>query len=188
MLSTTVGAVKAALQRGRGRLMASEDPAGRQPAPGALDAFCAAFNARDLDGLTRTLLDSATVEIVGLVTEYGREAPKNPRTGSFAGSLSPLTTDERGGVGPEFLVGYLGGLPRCEVRAYRDSWILVFWYDHSDGPKVRTVMTVALEPDGVAQVRNYFFTPDVIAEVAAEIGLPYQGNGYRYWPVPSSTS
>ncbi len=36
------------------------------------------------------LLESASVEIVGVVTEYGRDAPKDPRTGSFAGSLTPI--------------------------------------------------------------------------------------------------
>jgi RNA polymerase sigma-70 factor, ECF subfamily len=30
-------------------------------------------------------------------------------------------------------------------------------------------------------VRNYFFTPDVIAEVSAELGVDYRTNGYRYW-------
>jgi len=30
-------------------------------------------------------------------------------------------------------------------------------------------------------VRNYFFTPDVIAELCRELGLPYRVNGYRYW-------
>jgi len=34
----------------------------------------------------------------------------------------------------------------------------------------------------VARLRNYFFTPDVIAEVCAELGVPYRVNGYRYWP------
>jgi RNA polymerase sigma-70 factor (ECF subfamily) len=180
-LATTTGGVKAALHRGRGKLMAPEDPPGRAPAPGALDAFCDAFNARDLERLTDLLLDSATVEIVGVVTEYGRTAPKDPHTGSFAGTLAPITLDERGGVPSELLEGYLGTIPRCEVRAYRDTWLLVFWYEHAGGPMVRTVMTVETEGDGIALVRNYFFTPDVIAEICTELGVPYQVNGYRYW-------
>jgi RNA polymerase sigma-70 factor (ECF subfamily) len=180
-LSTTAGAVKAALHRARGKLLEPEDPPARAPAPGALDAFCDAFNQRDLERLTDLLLDSATVEIVGIVTEYGRNAPKDPHTGSFAGTMAPITFDERGGVPPELLEGYLGTIPRCEVRAYRDAWILVFWYEHDQGPMVRTVMTVETEGDRIALVRNYFFTPDVIAEICAELGLPYRANGYRYW-------
>lgn len=180
-LATTTGAVKAALHRGRGKLIEADDPVTRAPAPGVLDAVCDAFNARDLERLTALLLDGATVEIVGVVTEYGPEAPKDAYTGSFAGTLSPITFDERGGVPPELLTGYLGTIPRCEVRRHRGAPLLVFWYDHADGPAVRTIMTVETEVDRVALVRNYFFTPDVIAEVCAELGLPHRVNGYRYW-------
>jgi RNA polymerase sigma-70 factor (ECF subfamily) len=180
-LATTVGAVKAALHRGRTKLQAPETLPHGQPARGALDAFCDAFNARDLERLTSILLDSATVEIVGMVTEYGPDAPKDPNTGSFAGTMAPLTRDERGGVGEEWLEGYLGGGPRCEVAAYRGTPILLFWYEHENGARVRTVMTVVADGDAIAEVRNYFFTPDVIAEVCAELGVPFRTNGYRYW-------
>jgi RNA polymerase sigma-70 factor (ECF subfamily) len=37
------------------------------------------------------------------------------------------------------------------------------------------------EGDRLARVRNYFFTPDVIAEVCRELNVPYHINGYRYW-------
>ena len=54
-VSTTVGAVKAALHRGRGKLLAPESPASRLPAPAVLDAFCAAFNARDVERALATM-------------------------------------------------------------------------------------------------------------------------------------
>jgi len=187
-LATTPNAIKAALHRGRGKLVDTSEVPERAPAPGALDAFCAAFNARELERLAELLLESATVEFVGVVTEYGREAPKDPRTGSFAGTLAPITFDARGGVPPALLEGYLGASPRCEVRAYRDGWILLFWYEHADGPKVRTVMTVETAGDRIARLRNYFFTSDVIAEVCAELGVPFRVNGYRYWPDAAPTS
>lgn len=203
-LSTSAGAVKAALHRGRGKLQTTPEPSSeppRAPTPKALTAFCDAFNARDLDRLTNLLLDGATVEIVGVVTEYGREAPKDPHTGSFAGSLSPITIDERGGVAADLLEGYLGHPPRAEVRAYRNGWVVLFWYDHTQGPLVRTVLRIDPqvptenatptdaaptndadhEIDCIARVANYFFTPDVIAEVCTELGVPFQINGYRYW-------
>lgn len=181
-LSTTVGAVKAALHRGRGRLAQAAEPAARAPSPGVLDAFCAAFNARDIDRLTALLLDNAIVEIVGVVTEYGPEAPKDPRSGSFAGSLGPITYDDRGGIPAELLEGYLGTIARCEARPYRDSMVLLFWFDHKDGPRVRSVMHIETAADRIARVRNYFFTPDLIADVCTELGVPFSVNGYRYWP------
>ena len=58
---------------------AAEEPApeaATAPVPGALDAFCAAFNAGDLERLTALLLDSAVVEVVGATTQYGPEAAR----------------------------------------------------------------------------------------------------------------
>jgi RNA polymerase sigma-70 factor (ECF subfamily) len=203
-LSTSVGAVKAALHRGRGKLIepaAAAAPAAgpggegagpgvepelerapwRAPAPGALDAFCAAFNARDLPALTALLLDTAVTEIVGVVTEYGRDVPANPDTGSFFHSITPITTTETGGIDRRYLTDYVVSPPRCEIRMHRDQPILVLWYDHVGGPAVRTVWTIETQDDRIAHVRNYFFTPDVIAEVCRELAVPFRSNGYRYW-------
>jgi RNA polymerase sigma-70 factor (ECF subfamily) len=184
VLETTPNAVKAALHRGRDRLSEPAPRVERGPAPGALESFARAFNSRDLEGLTALLLDTASVEIVGLVTEYGPEAAKDPDTGSFAGSMSPLTNDERGGVAPELLEGDRGAIPRCEVLPYRDRWLLVFWFEDVRGPVVRCVMTAEHERDRIRHLRNYFFSPQVLAEVCDELGLPYRLNGYRYWPSP----
>jgi hypothetical protein len=76
-----------------------------------------------------------------------RIAPKDPRTGSFAGSLGPITFDDRGGVPAQLLEGYLGSPARCEISAYRGGAILLFWYDHESGPRVRDVMTVETSGD-----------------------------------------
>ncbi|MGE0395697.1 MAG: sigma-70 family RNA polymerase sigma factor [Kofleriaceae bacterium] len=177
-LATSVGAVKAALHRGRGKLADPEPDAPHVPAPGVLDEFCDAFNARDLTRLTALLLDSAAVEIVGVVTEVGRDAA----AGSLGGSLVPITYEEgRGGIRPEHLDGYLGGLARCEVRQYRGQPIFVFWYAHIDREYCRCVMSVEVDGDKLVRLRNYFFTPEVIAEVCRELELPYRTNGYRYW-------
>lgn len=180
-LATTPNAIKAALHRGRGRLAASELPEARVPTPAALDAFCDAFNARDVDRLTALLLDTSIVEIVGVVTEYGPEQARDPHAGSIAGMLSPITTDERGGVPAELLLDYTGQPARLEARAHRGEPILLFWYPHTGGEAVRAVARVELDDGRVARLRNYFFTSDVIAEVCRELGVPFRINGYRYW-------
>jgi len=181
VLSTTTGTVKSALSRGRGKLHTPALPSTRTADAKVLDAFCEAFNARDVERLTALLLESSTVEIVALVTEYGKDAPKDPRTGSFAGMLAPLTIDDRGGVAPEWLAGYRPSPPRCEVRAYRGGFVVVFWCEHDDGPRVRSVAELATEAGSIVELRNYFFSPDVIEEVCNELGLPFRVNGYRYW-------
>jgi RNA polymerase sigma-70 factor (ECF subfamily) len=60
-LSTSVGAVKAALHRGRGKLVEPNEERAEPAHPAVLDAFCAAFNARDIDGLTALLLDNVSL-------------------------------------------------------------------------------------------------------------------------------
>src|SRR5688572_793111 len=145
-LSTTVGAVKAALHRGRGKLAEPEERAPARPTPAVVDAFCDAFNARDLDRLTALLLDTATVEIVGLVTEYGPDAARDPEAGSFHGMLyGDLAADDpRGGVAPELRQGVLSAPPRAEVRLHRGEPVVLVFYQHADGEAVRAV--VRLEP------------------------------------------
>lgn len=66
--------------------------------------------------------------------------------------------------------------------------MLLFWYEHAEGQAVRTVMVAKTEGDRLARVRNYFFSPDVIAEVCAELGVPWRVNGYRYWPAASTSA
>src|SRR5208282_2728895 len=69
MLSTTVGAIKSALHRGRAAL--EEIKAGRHspfrpPSRELLDRFVKAFNARDVNLVTELLLDNATVDVPGM--------------------------------------------------------------------------------------------------------------------------
>jgi hypothetical protein len=48
-----------------------------------------------------------------------------------------------------------------------------------DGEFVRAVSLVELSPDGdqIARLRNYFYTPEVIAELCGELDLPCRTNG-----------
>ncbi len=83
-LSTTPCAIKAALHRGRSKLVAPELAEPTAVPPTVLDAFCAAFNARDLDRLTALLLATTTLEYPGFKVEQGAAAV---RAGSLQGTL-----------------------------------------------------------------------------------------------------
>ena len=179
MLATTVNAIKAALHRGRGRLAEPEPRPPRRVAPAVLNAFVEAFNARDIARLTALMLDAATAEIPGISTEYGTEKMKRTDTGSLHHSLfSPISH----AVQPAFLAGDRGGLPRAEVREYRGEPVLICWYDHDGGPRVRDVVRIETEDGRVEKIRYHFFSPEVLAEVCGELGLPWRSNGYGYWP------
>jgi RNA polymerase sigma-70 factor (ECF subfamily) len=180
-LSTTEGAIKAALHRGRGKLQEQDDDQPKPVAAPVLDAFCDAFNARDLERLTALLLDTSVVEVVGAATEYGPDAASDPETGSFVGFLSSIARDQRGGVAARYLDGYIAQPPRVELREHRGELIFVFWYAHDDGEAVRALARAEPDGDQIARLRYYFFTEDLLAEVCRELGLRFRRNGYRFW-------
>jgi len=181
-LSTTTGAVKAALHRGRGKLLEPPPEPTRTPPPAVLDAFCAAFNAGDLDRLSSLLLDTASVEVVGATTQYGPEAARSTVLhGMLFGSARMATADVNGGMEARFMQGVLPAPPRVEAVAHRGEWFLLHWYRHQDGEAVRAVTRIEADGDRVARVHNYFFNPDLIAEVCRELGLSWRSNGYRWF-------
>jgi len=184
ILSTSVGAVKAALHRGRAKLAEPDLEPDRRPAPAALDAFCTAFNAGDLDRVAALLLDGAMVEVVGASMVQGREKARNTvLPGMLLGSArmaAPEDGGRGGGIAPEFSQGALPRPARLELRYAHGEPLLLSWYQHRDGvDAVRAISRVEVDPESglISRLWNYFFTPEVIAEVSAELGLPHKTNG-----------
>lgn len=172
-LCTSQGAVKAALHRGREKLSAAKkdrgarEKAGRKPQVSAgpskdlLEKWCAAFNARDLQGLANLMLEDAEAEVVGMVQEYGRD---QIRDGSFKHTIH----DEE-------------GEPTAEITAFRGEPVVILWYTVEPGVrKVRDVLRFIEADGGLRRLRFYYFCPETLAEVCAELKLPLQDNGYRY--------
>jgi RNA polymerase sigma-70 factor (ECF subfamily) len=156
LLSTTTGAVKAALHRGRRKLSQAGGPMPHRhaPAPEALiDRFIVAFNARDVAAITALLLESSSYEPLGVGGEHGT------RTTWLTVSFVEGVTAERRFVQGESVVAYtfahkgrrrLGGLVRLEEAEGR-----------------------------IARIINYFYCPDTLAAVATELGLEPWSNGYH---------
>lgn len=177
-LATTPGAVKAALSRGRGKLTEDEPVESRRVVPTVLNAFCDAFNARDVDRLTALLLDGAAVEVVGVHSEYGPEAARRGVLhGMLYGSERMARASEEGGMDPRFIQGVLPEPPRLELRVHRGEPLLLSWYAHEDGEAVRAITRVELEAGRVARLRNYFFTPEFLRDLCGELEVPCKVNG-----------
>jgi RNA polymerase sigma-70 factor, ECF subfamily len=174
-LSTSVGAVKAALHRGRGKLVEPDAQHVAAPAPAVLEAFCQAFNARDLDRVTALLLDSAVLEFPGLSLEYGAETA---RRGSLAGVLFG---EPSSAIAPEHRAGLLARPPRLELRVHRGEPLLLGWFAHDDGEAVRAISRVVLEAERIAHLKTYLHSSDVLAEICRELDVPFKASGYRYW-------
>jgi RNA polymerase sigma-70 factor (ECF subfamily) len=172
-LSTTVGAVKAALHRGRGKLAEPDDgPVAKTPPP-VLDAFCAAFNARDIDRLTALLLDNVTLEFPGLHTDFGTEAARR--------ALGTTMAHSHVFILPEWRQAIIEATARFEIRSHRGQLLVLAWWQHADGEAVRAFSLVECDGDRISRMRTYFHTPEAIAEVCRELGLPCRTNGYRFW-------
>jgi RNA polymerase sigma-70 factor (ECF subfamily) len=161
-LSTTTGAIKTALHRGRAKLVAPEPEEVVPVAPAVLDAFCDAFNARDLDRLTALLLDTTTMEYPGLKVEYGATAV---RGGSLQGTLFGCPDGHYEPPVP----------PRCEVRAHRGESIFLWW----TGSEVHAVVRVEVSGERIARLLNYYHSPEALAEVCRELDVPFRPHGYQ---------
>jgi len=180
-LSTTTGTVKATLHRGRGKLADPEaaEPHAALALPAVLDAFCTAFNAQDLNGLTALLLDTASVEVVGTHTDYGpAAAAKNAFFGMLFGAERMAVAG--GGLEPAFTQGVLPRSPRCELRRHRGEPVLLLWYAHADGEFVRAFNRVELDGERIAALKNYFYSPEAMAELCSELDVPCRSNGYKH--------
>src|SRR5262249_10552914 len=76
MLSTTLGAVKWALHRGRINLQKTSQESlasVRAPSKASIDRVLAAFNPRDVDGMAGLLLENTARDVPGVGGERGKK-------------------------------------------------------------------------------------------------------------------
>jgi RNA polymerase sigma-70 factor (ECF subfamily) len=157
LLSTSVGAVKSALHRGRARLKQAAPratPAENAPSRALVDRFVEAFNARDASRVTSILLETVSIEVQGVGGGRGRDGV--------------WVTSSLQGEGI-----------RAEAREYRGEWVVVNL--RATGSAVELYgLTRFEEVDGrIARVKSYGYCPDTLAHVAAELGYPIGARRYR---------
>ena len=174
-LGITTGAVKAALHRGRAKLAALKDTAERRPAPrrdargdAVLDAFADAFNARDLDRVRALFAADADAEIVGCLTEDGRDVI---RDGSMQHTLFHWETGEP----------LPAGNPGAEVVEVDGERLIVLFYVGEDGARgIGDVLRFTRDGDAIRRLRYWYFSPELLEEIAGRLGEPARSNGHRY--------
>jgi RNA polymerase sigma-70 factor (ECF subfamily) len=154
-LRTTVGAVKSALSRGRAAVKAEPGPqGGAGPSPELVDRFIDAFRTHDAATIAAALTESCDIHVPGVGGGRGR------RGGWVEVSVQDFETRlERALVGGETVVLCL--------------------LDGPDGPALTDVLRLE-EADGrVARIVDYYFAPDTLAAVGAELGLAVASAGYH---------
>ena len=177
VLETTVGAVKAALHRGRARLREPEgEAAARRPAPSAslVDRFVELFNAEDKAGLLALVLDNATVENVGIGVEWGYEGHRSPRSW-FDGAL---------GGHPEWPPEWRYESQRAERALFEDEPIALLFRTRRGREALEGVVRLEEDAGQVARMRAYGFCPETMRELGEALGLRVRTGPYRY-PTPA---
>ncbi|WP_146361873.1 RNA polymerase sigma factor [Arthrobacter yangruifuii] len=186
VLETSAGAVKSALHRGRSTLAAAQEPPSRadggygsSAAPAAAPAGHAellrrladAFNSYDIEAMVSLFLANGRTEVVGNVSETGHE---EIRTGSLDHTF-----------GPDAPQTY-----RATVHDFDGEKVILLWERPKDSPDAAEVvadvvrMRAADGVDGdplIRELKWYFFCPELLAEVAGGLGLPFKTNGVSYF-------
>jgi RNA polymerase sigma-70 factor, ECF subfamily len=183
MLVTTVGGVKSALTRARGKV---NEPSwsGQEVAPPAvLNEFCSAFNARDLDKVVSLLLETVEVELSGTFADSGVDVAKR----SFGGLMFATKMAMEAGIASDYRGSILAAPPRFELRMHRGAPIILTFWKHDDGEHVRGVSLIAAEGDQITRITTYMHSPELLAEVCRELGETFRSNGYRNWEPQASS-
>ena len=152
-LRTTVGGVKAALSRGRAAMAAAPDgDAG--PSRELVDRFVEVFRTHDAAQITALLTESCDIHVPGVGGGRGR----------------------RGGWAEVSAEDHASHLEPANIHG---EWLLLFLEDRPAGRSLTDVVRLT-EADGlVARIVDYYFCPDTLAAVGAELSLPVADAGYH---------
>jgi RNA polymerase sigma-70 factor (ECF subfamily) len=173
-LGTSVGAVKAALHRGRERLR--DDASSRRPRATRelVDAFVAAYNAADLEALLALMHDGGQVENVGCGLEYGRDSFRT-RESWFHAALKGHA---------EWPAELQYEAPRMQVVLVAGEPVALGFVTRRGREALEQVMRVDEDEGRIARLRGYAFCPETMRAIGEELGLRVRTGLYRY-PTPA---
>ena len=148
ILTTTVGAIKSALRRGRGSLEEKRETRHvgyRTPSKELLDRFVAAFNARDVQAVVNLLLDNTIYDVPGVGGERGKKV-------IWTNVPTPTNVS-------------------AEPLMYHGEWLVVFWHGVGSDRVLGCVDRLEEEDGQIARIITYYYCPDTLKEFAAELGV-----------------
>ena len=172
-LGTSVGAVKAALHRGRSRLEESGDaaiPSRPVPDPAVVDRFVACMIAADLPGLLETMADTGVIETVGSLLEVGRD--------QFSAKGSWLWQSVH--VHPEMDESVRPPRWRTERGDFRGEPVMLSFTPFQGEEWLASITRFETGDGRVTRVRAYYFCPETMREVADELGARAGHVLYRF--------
>ena len=123
-------------------------PVQRAASKELLDRFVVALNARDVEAVTDLLLDNTSLDVCGIGSERGKRM--NHYRVSFENTK--------------------GAPGRAGAVSFEGEWLLVVWAGAACSEALINVERLEEEDGHIAYIRSYYFCPEVIAEIAGEIG------------------
>ncbi len=170
VLGTSVGAIKAALHRGRERLRDSDDaqPPNHAVSRAVVDRFVELYNQRDMPAMLALMLDTAAIEMHGAEQFVGRKEFGRERGWFHHNFYSPFDGKPSPAVWETAILD-------------REPIILVL-NPRSDQLSVTSVMRLETDEDRIARLRVYAMCPDTVREIAERLGRPYGSMGFYHLP------
>lgn len=174
MIAMTEGGVKAILYRARQTLKNNSHPKNKNSGDDSmegivkrkpihndlLDAYLKAFNDRDPDAIVALLDEHATMDIIGVTQEYGKQTIRKYSLADWAASPDKM---------------------RGEYAMIDDELaVLVYIKRDNDIEALNTIIRLEQAENKICYLRDYFFSPELIQYVAEQLNVPYHLNGY-FW-------
>lgn len=164
MLQMSAGAARIALTRARRRLTAAATERPRAPHPASspderrlVDAFARAYGARDMVGVLALLSEHCRADIVGVAEEIGRETiARNSLADDFA-TMAARSIEVR----------QVDGRPALLV---------------TEAGRLVQVLRLEIADGAVSCIRTYYFTPELLRELAGMVGLTASDHGFVFPP------
>ena len=164
ILSTTVGAVKSALNRGRSRLDQRLEPAGLNcPSRDLVEAFMQALKNTDLETLKAICVDELAVEMVG-----GAESRSFDDSQTFFAHAHFVL--------PE--LGF-GANPRWEVTLYQGEPVVLGYRTLNEVEGINEVHRIETLDGKITRIRCYCFCPNTLAAIGEDLNLVALSRPYR---------
>jgi len=164
ILHTSVGAVKSALNRGRGRLSGRRPIAGLEAPPrGLVERFGRALADQDISAIAALCRENVSAELVGGAEFHSIKEVKKVVT--YAHFVMPR-------------LGF-GATPWWKVVEYEEEPIVVGFRTLDGVEGVNEVHRIEASDGRITRLRVYCFCPETLAVVASDLGTVALARPYR---------
>lgn len=161
-LDSSLGAVKAALHRGRSRLCQLQDKETKPMSEAGLsaelvDSLLSAFNTRDVPKLLSLMTVDAETDLLGVMKSRRKDSR-------------------------EMVIGHTledPSLKRAELVDFQGSPLILLWHEVKGEEVIMEVLRIETEHGKISKTRWYYFCPDSLRYVGKALNIPVRTHGFH---------